>query len=111
SSSVTPLQMRAGAHADGNRSPAHGRRGWFDCACCPPNVMRTLASAADYLATSDAGGVQIHLFADAVIEAPGVRLEVATAYPWDGDVRVTVLEATGEEWTLSLRVPGWAAGA
>jgi DUF1680 family protein len=37
---VNPLQHRGGAHPDGNRSPAHGRRGWFECACCPPNIMR-----------------------------------------------------------------------
>lgn len=38
---VNPLQLRDRAHQDENRSPAHGRRGWFDCACCPPNIMRT----------------------------------------------------------------------
>jgi DUF1680 family protein len=108
---VNPLQFRAGAHADENRSPAHGRRGWFDCACCPPNVMRTLASLGDYLATSDPDGIQIQLYADSTVETPGVRLEVRTGYPWDGAVRVRVLETTGDEWTLSLRVPDWAAGA
>ncbi|MEG8035507.1 glycoside hydrolase family 127 protein [Sphingomonas sp. LR61] len=40
---VNPLQQRDHAHQDENRSPAHGRRGWFDCACCPPNIMRTFA--------------------------------------------------------------------
>jgi DUF1680 family protein len=108
---VNPLQFRAGAHADENRSPAHGRRGWFDCACCPPNVMRTLASLGDYLATTDPDGIQIHLYADSTVETPGVRLEVRTGYPWHGVVRVTVLETPGDEWTLSLRVPDWAGGA
>jgi DUF1680 family protein len=108
---VNPLQLRSGAHADDNRSPAHGRRGWFDCACCPPNVMRTLASLSDHLATSDPDGVQIQLYADGVIEAPGVRLEVGTAYPWEGAVRVRVAATPGEAWTLSLRVPAWAEGA
>jgi uncharacterized protein len=108
---VNPLQFRAGAHPDENRSPAHGRRGWFDCACCPPNIMRTLASLGDYLATSDPDGIQIQLYAQSTIDAPGVRLAVRTGYPWEGAVRVLVLETTGAEWTLSLRVPGWADGA
>ena len=60
---VNPLQLRGGAHADDDRSPAHGRRGWFDCACCPPNIMRTLASLGGYLATSDADGMQLHQYA------------------------------------------------
>jgi uncharacterized protein len=108
---VNPLQLREHAHADENRSAAHGRRGWFDCACCPPNVMRTLASLGNYVATSDPDGVQIQLYADSTIEAAGVRLEVRTDYPWDGAVRIRVAETPEQEWTLSLRVPGWAQGA
>jgi DUF1680 family protein len=108
---VNPLQRRAGAHPDENRSPAHGRRGWFDCACCPPNVMRTLAGLGGYLATSDAEGIQIQLYAPSTIEARGARLAVETQYPWDGLVRVRVLQTPAQQWTLSLRVPHWAQGA
>jgi DUF1680 family protein len=34
---------------------------------------------------------------------------VATRYPADGLITVEVTETVGKEWTLSLRVPGWAA--
>ena len=108
---VNPLQLRSGAHPDDDRSPAHGRRGWFDCACCPPNVMRTLASLDSYLATTDDDGVQVHLYAPSEIDAAGVRLTVGTDYPWDGRIRVRVDATPDGPWTLSLRVPGWAAGA
>jgi DUF1680 family protein len=112
---VNPLQMRDGAHADENRSPAHGRRGWFDCACCPPNIMRTLSSLDGYLATSDDDGLQLHLYApsDVTAEIGGgsARVSVDTEYPWNGRIRVRVDETPGGEWTLSLRVPVWADGA
>jgi DUF1680 family protein len=112
---VNPLQMREGAHADENRSPAHGRREWFECACCPPNIMRTLASLDSYLATTDADGVQLHLYAQSQFVVPmgdgRVRLTVQTDYPWDGRIRVSVDETPEDEWTLSLRVPAWAEGA
>jgi DUF1680 family protein len=112
---VNPLQLRSGAHADENRSPAHGRRGWFDCACCPPNIMRTLSQLDGYLATADDDGVQLHLYAPSEIAAEvgagEVRLSVDTEYPWDGTVRVRVDETPGTEWTLSVRVPAWADGA
>ncbi|HWL97679.1 MAG TPA: beta-L-arabinofuranosidase domain-containing protein [Nocardioidaceae bacterium] len=112
---VNPLQLRGGAHPHGNRSPAHGRRGWFDCACCPPNIMRTFASLSGYLASSDSQGVQVHQFATgalaARVGAGEVRVAVETDYPWDGMVRVQVEETGPEAWTLSLRVPGWASGA
>ena len=38
-----PLQVREGHLAGGNDSDC-SRKPWFHCACCPPNVMRTLAS-------------------------------------------------------------------
>jgi uncharacterized protein len=108
---VNPLQLRADAHADDDRSPAHGRRGWFQCACCPANIMRTLASLGGYLATTDPDGVQLHLYAASTVETDEVRLSVETDYPWDGTVRVRVDRAPDAEWTLSLRVPAWAEGA
>jgi DUF1680 family protein len=108
---VNPLQHRTGAHPDENRSPAHGRRGWFDCACCPPNVMRTMAGLGGYLASTDDQGLQIHLYAHSTVTAGATRVEVDTDYPWDGRVRVRVAATPGGEWTLSLRIPAWAAGA
>jgi DUF1680 family protein len=104
---VNPLQLRGAAYPDNNRSPAHGRRGWFDCACCPPNIMRTLASLDGYLATRTEDAVQIHQYAAGVIKAGDVELTVETDYPWDGAVRITSPTPT----VVELRIPGWADGA
>ncbi|WP_420368490.1 glycoside hydrolase family 127 protein [Curtobacterium sp. L1-20] len=99
---VNPLQQRDHAHQDENRSPAHGRRGWFDCACCPPNIMRTFASLDGYLATATDGGLQVHQYATA--DLGPVRVE--TGYPHDGRVVVTVTE--DGPLVLGLRVPAWS---
>ena len=110
---VNPLQRRT------QRSwsePGVGQRAaWYACACCPPNLMRTIASMPHTVATTDRGGIQLHQFVTGEIRAdvPGghARIAVATGYPWDGRVEVTVLETPGEPWTLSLRIPGWASAA
>ena len=68
---VNPLHLREDALADESRSPAHGRRPWFDVACCPPNIMRTLASLPGYLATTDDDGVQLHQYAPSVRDGGG----------------------------------------
>jgi uncharacterized protein len=112
---VNPLQLRSDAHPDEGRSPAHGRRLWFTVACCPPNIMRTLASLPGYLATTDAEGLQLHQYAPsrltAAVTGGEARISVETDYPWDGLVRVQVEQAPSAGWALSLRVPAWAEGA
>lgn len=118
---VNPMHVRrarpaAPPDAKPLRSDAPGTRpAWFDCACCPPNIMRTVASLGAYLATVDDDGVQVHLYAPARLSAPlatgDVGLELRTGYPLDGVVELQVTATTATEWTLSLRIPSWARGA
>jgi DUF1680 family protein len=89
------------------------RPAWHDVACCPPNVMRLLASFKHYLATYDKHGIQIHHYAPADIEAeiaPGQRvfLRMITNYPWQGRVRLEITGTLEKEWGVILRVPEWS---
>jgi hypothetical protein len=99
------------------REPARGHRRvqrsrWYDCACCPPNVMRLLASVHQYWATSDDSGVQLQQYAPARIKAAtaagSVALHTATEFPSSGRLTVTVDESPATPWVLALRVPQWA---
>ncbi|MBE3011883.1 glycoside hydrolase family 127 protein [Microbispora sp. NEAU-D428] len=104
-----PLHLRTG-HASSGEEAASRRLPWYSCACCPPNIARLMASLPGYLATADDGGLQIHLYGDASLTAPGGRrVEMRTAYPWRGRVELEVAEAggDGQAWTLALRVPAW----
>ncbi|MGD0020271.1 MAG: beta-L-arabinofuranosidase domain-containing protein [Candidatus Limnocylindrales bacterium] len=92
------------------------RRAWFPCACCPPNVMRVLAGLTRYLATQDDSGIQLHQYLPGryelrLAEAEGVAFEVATAYPWDGNVSIAIGSAPNVPFTVSLRLPAWATDA
>jgi DUF1680 family protein len=110
---VNTLQRRTDRVDEDDRSGS--RKPWFACACCPPNVMRFLASWPQLLATGDETGVQVHQLATAEIEThvagEAVRIETATSYPWEGGVTVTVAETPATPWTLSLRVPAWCRSA
>jgi DUF1680 family protein len=113
---VNPLQLRAGTPvAEDSRVVANGRQPWFGTSCCPTNVMRTLASLEHYFTTSSADGLQLHQYAPmrvrTVLSGQPVELAVATEYPWDGRVEVEVRAGGEAPWTLTLRVPAWAAGA
>ncbi|MEU7745053.1 beta-L-arabinofuranosidase domain-containing protein [Nonomuraea sp. NPDC049158] len=108
---VNTLHRRTGARGDVQRAPAYGRRPWFNCACCPPNVMRTLASLPAYLATGTDDGLQVHLYAQSTLTSGGLTVTIDTEYPTDGLVTVTVQEAPEREVELALRVPDWAEGS
>ena len=98
---VNPLASRGG----------YSRPDWHWCACCPPNVMRVLASVTEYFATFDASGIQVHQYAPSVIEHNGVRLKVETNYPWNGQVSLVVETTSGSSWVMQLRVPAWCENA
>ncbi len=111
---VNPLQRRPD-HFE--KDDPGRRRAWFSCACCPPNIMRTMSSLQHYLATTSgtgAGGtLQVHQFTGATLSAPlagGVlTVEMVTDYPWSGLVELRVISAPPQECGLALRVPAWSA--
>ncbi|MGW1626708.1 glycoside hydrolase family 127 protein [Streptomyces sp. NPDC002172] len=104
---VNPLQVRDG-HTDTGGDQSARRTRWFRCACCPPNVMRLLASLPHYLASGDEQGLQIHQFVTGTYTADRVRVRAETDYPWHGTVAFTVEETPADApWTLSLRIPQW----
>jgi uncharacterized protein len=103
----------AQANFRSNRADAPGTRpSWFECACCPPNIMRTIASLAVYLATHTVDSVQLHQFMPSELSFPlsggAVQLDVDTEYPVTGKVLITILETPLSEWALEIRIPEWS---
>ena len=111
----SPLQRRTGSVMVREGAASTARTPWKACACCPPNLMRFMATLPDRVATRAAGGVQVHQYATGRIEAPVVggtaRLSVATDYPWSGDIGVTIEAAPDGPWPLTLRIPRWCQDA
>lgn len=106
----------ASADEPSPRAASSLRAPWFEVSCCPPNVARTLASLAGYLATASDEGLQLHQYAPSSIrttvgDGRRVAVDVETEYPAEGRVRVVVRESPDGVWSLSLRVPAWADGA
>ncbi len=102
---VNPLESGGGHH----RSP------WFGCACCPPNVARTLASLGGYAYATSDRALWVNLYiqgtAKAKVAGAAVALEVTTEYPWEGKVALAVSPAAPAEFELRLRIPRWCDGA
>lgn len=93
----------------------HRRQEWFECACCPPNIARLIASLPGYFYSTSDNGVWVHLYASgkARIDLDGseITLIQETNYPWDGEINITIHPADVKEFNLHLRVPGWCRDA
>ncbi|HEY1699138.1 MAG TPA: beta-L-arabinofuranosidase domain-containing protein [Trebonia sp.] len=105
---VNPLQRREDHYEKDDPGQRHA---WFSCACCPPNIMRLLASLHHYLATTDADTLYLQQLASARITGAGLSVETATDYPWQGRVEIRVIAAKPGERGLAVRVPAWGTGA
>jgi DUF1680 family protein len=103
---VNPLQRRED-HFE--KDDPGRRRTWFNCACCPPNIMRLLASLDQYLATTAGDTLYVHHYAGARLAGAGLDLELVTGYPWSGLVTLRVLGAPPDGRGLALRIPAWSA--
>jgi DUF1680 family protein len=82
--------------------------------CCPPNVVRTIAEAHNYVYAQSRDAVWVNLYAASTLDAPWpeggrLRLRQETDYPWDGAVRFVIEAAPAVELALRLRIPGWLA--
>ncbi|HSA94741.1 MAG TPA: beta-L-arabinofuranosidase domain-containing protein, partial [Acidobacteriota bacterium] len=90
----------------------HERVPWFSCACCPPNVARILTSVPGYFYAATKDRIYVNLFAQGTgrMKAGGTDIELVqtTEYPWKGDIKIEVKPAREAEFTLAVRVPGWA---
>ena len=103
---VNPLQRRED-HFE--KDDPGRRRVWFNCACCPPNIMRLIASLEHYLATESGDTLYVHQYTGSRLAGAGLDLEVTTDYPWSGAVYLRVLAAPPDARGLALRVPAWSA--
>ena len=87
------------------------RKSWFDCSCCPTNLIRFLPSLPGLIYATHADTLYINLYAanEAVIDMPGGKVNVTqdTDYPWDGHIGISLEPEKEGEFTVRLRIPGW----
>jgi len=96
--------------------PATGdkiRNPWYDVTCCPPNLERTFASLPGYFYSTSKDGLYVHLYDNSQLDwhlenGTPLKVQQKTNYPWDGEIRMTVTPAEATDFTLYVRIPGWA---
>ncbi|MHA1323962.1 MAG: glycoside hydrolase family 127 protein [Candidatus Helarchaeota archaeon] len=91
------------------------RSEWFVCACCPPNVARTIASLGKFIYSTAPKSLWIHQyignkidFSIPQVENANIQLLIETQCPWQGDIQMTIQNKKSQEFTLFLRIPKWS---
>ncbi|WP_407182035.1 glycoside hydrolase family 127 protein [Citrobacter europaeus] len=89
------------------------RQRWFGCACCPPNIARTLVAIGHYIFTPRPDALFINFYAGSeaqfTVDAQTLALKIEGNYPWDEQVSIRFNQPQVVEHTLALRLPEWCA--
>ena len=112
--------MLAGVSQDGTKffyvnplasTGNHHRQAWFDCACCPPNVLRTVATIGGYAYAQRGKDLFVNLYmpggVDSNLDGKTVHFDVKGDYPWDGRIQITPRVNSSTNCALHLRIPAW----
>jgi DUF1680 family protein len=89
------------------------RPGWFTCSCCPTNVARLIPSVPGYIYAIKGRDVYVNLYISGTAalrldDKEPIQLTQQSNYPWDGNIHMTVNTKKPADFSLMLRIPGWA---
>jgi DUF1680 family protein len=88
------------------------RSGWFPCSCCPTNLVRSLPSVPGYIYAQKDNSIYTNLFisGNATLNIAGNLIQIVQQnnYPWDGDLKFTVNPKKSFDFSMLIRIPGWA---
>jgi DUF1680 family protein len=89
----------------------YARSGWFECSCCPTNLVRLIPSIPGYMYAQKEDNVYVNLFingtADLTVKNTAVKIQQQNNYPWDGGLSFTIDPAKNISFGLLIRIPGW----
>ncbi len=87
------------------------RQPWFDCSCCPTNLIRFIPSIPGLIYATNKDSLYVNLFisnnAQVSINGEKIGITQQTNYPWNGDINISVNPEKEKTFTLKVRVPGW----
>ena len=95
-------------------SESNPRWRWTGCPCCPPMFLKMVSAMPGFIYSCDKESVYVNLFvgseANISIEGINVTMKQETRYPWDGQISLQILPDEEKDFTVRIRIPGWAQG-
>jgi DUF1680 family protein len=91
------------------------RQKWFTCACCPPNITRTLTSLGQYIYTVNEEIIYTNLYIGGEVAInianDQIKLIQKTEYPWNEKISIKIVTKEKTKFVLALRIPSWCNNA
>ena len=88
------------------------RQKWYPCACCPPNIARTLASLGEYICMKENDSLYLNMYVGCRIctsfDNTPVVVKTESGMPFKGDTNITINAESAVNGTIYLRVPEYA---
>jgi DUF1680 family protein len=88
------------------------RSGWFECSCCPTNLVRLIPSIPGYMYAQKNDDLFVNLFISGTaklnIKNTAVQVLQQNNYPWNGNLSFTINPDKTLPFNLMVRIPGWA---
>ncbi|MCR5763669.1 MAG: glycoside hydrolase family 127 protein [Treponema sp.] len=91
------------------------RQKWFGCACCPPNFARLVSSIGSYVNSVDreSNVIATHLFIagkyDLSLKDSSVSVEIDSAFPWKGLVKILFHTEKELRFAYAIRKPSYVS--
>ncbi len=90
------------------------RQEWFDCACCPTNVARTITALGDYVSSYAKDAYYLNLFishnSEMTLGETGVEFDLKSTFMSDGCAKLYVRPEKPAAFEVNIRIPGYVKG-
>lgn len=106
---VNPLEVNPGISGKifGYKHVLPNRPGWYECACCPTNLVRLITSLGSYTWSESDTTIYSHLFIGQKASLKKADVMVESQYPWEGRVSYQISPKTEDEFTVAIHIPSY----
>lgn len=109
---VTAINTKQNANGFTDGDVEAVRSGWFECSCCPTNLVRLIPSIPGYIYAQKDDNIYVNLFingtAQLTLHNNPLEIIQQNNYPWDGGLLFTINSKKPASFNLKIRIPGWA---
>ena len=88
------------------------RKEWFLCACCPPNIARTISSLGNYIYSISEKGIWVHQYIGNTttinFQSNLIKISQKSLFPWKEKVEIHLNLSKSQKFSIFIRIPNWS---